>query len=57
MIQVGRGADLPRETLHAKRFSEVGPEDLDGDFPLIPEVAGEVQEGASPVVGQCGTTT
>ena len=42
MIQVGRGADLPRETLHAQRFGEVGPEDLDGDVPLVSEVAGEV---------------
>lgn len=51
MVQVGGRADLAREPLHAQGLRQVGTEDLDGDVPLMPDVAREVDRGC-PALAQ-----
>ena len=45
MLEPGGGADLAQESLGAEARAEVGMQDLEGDGPVVPEVAGEVDGG------------
>ena len=45
MLQVGRGPDLAEEPLGADHGGELGPQDLDGDLAVVPQVLGEVNGG------------
>ena len=45
MLQAGRVADLPLEPLRAQRRRQLGVQDLEGDRPIVPQVAGEVDRG------------
>ena len=38
MLEVGDGADLAEEPLGADHGGELGPEDLDGDLAVVPEI-------------------
>ncbi len=45
MLEIGGGLDLGEEPLGADHRGQLGPEDLDGDLALVPEVVGEVDRG------------
>jgi hypothetical protein len=45
MLKVGGGADLTEEPLGADHGGELGPEQLEGDPPLVPEIVSQVHRG------------
>ena len=45
MLQVGGGPDLAEKPLGADHRRELGPQDLDGDLAVVPQVLGEVDGG------------
>ena len=48
MLQAGRVADLPLETLRSQCRGKLGVEDLESDRPLVAEVAGEIDRSHAP---------
>jgi len=63
VLQAGGGGDLLHEALGAEHGSQLGPEHLDRDLPLVLEVLGQVYRGHSALaqlpldaipVGECG---
>jgi hypothetical protein len=51
MLQRGGEADLAEEAVHADRAGELGAKDLDGDQPLVPQIARE-PDGGHPAPAQ-----
>ena len=45
MLELGRELDLAEEALGAERGGELGPEHLEGDQALVPQVAREIDRG------------
>ena len=45
MLEVGGGLDLGKEALRADDGGELGPEDLDRDLAVVPEILGQVHRG------------
>ena len=45
MLQVGGGLDLGQEPLRAEDRRELGPEHLERDLPVVPQVVREVDRG------------
>ena len=49
MLEAGGDADLAEEPVRTERGGEFGPEDLDGDLPLVLEVPGQ-EDGRHPAL-------
>jgi hypothetical protein len=45
MRELGGGLDLAQEAVGAQRNRQLGTEDLDGDRPVMLEIAGEIDRG------------
>ena len=45
VVETGGEPDLPNEPLGAERLRQLGVKDLEGDWTLVPEIAGEVDGG------------
>jgi hypothetical protein len=43
--QPGGDPDLLEESLRSERGGQLGPQDLEGDGPVVPQVVGEVYRG------------
>jgi hypothetical protein len=66
MLQPRSGLDLAQETLRAERVGKIWVQHLEGDQPIVPEVAGEIDRGHTTTaelaleqvaVGQCSPKT
>src|SRR5690349_25087421 len=45
VVQVCRGPDLGEEPVGTDNGGKLGAQDLDGDFPVVPQVLGEIDGG------------
>jgi hypothetical protein len=45
MLQAGGDPDLPHKALGAEREGQILVQDLEGDRPIVPEIAGQVDRG------------
>ncbi len=45
MLEAGRDLDLPHKALGAERLGQLLVQDLEGDWPIVPEIACQVDRG------------